>query len=99
MGVVSRSTGLFVLVYALFYYLKRSHMYGTLQTVEFFGYTLLGCYAFFLMLGTVSFLASLPPPPQPFHSYVITMSLDLSHTISISVSGFGYDVIMAIISK
>lgn len=34
-------------------------MYGTLQTVEFFGYTLLSCYVFFLMLGTVSFLASL----------------------------------------
>ena len=54
-----RSTGLFVLVYALFYYMKRSHMYGTLQTVEFFGYTLLSCYVFFLMLGSVSFLASL----------------------------------------
>ena len=54
-----RSTGLFVLVYAVFYYTKRSHMYGILQTVEFFGYTLLSCYAFFLMLGTVSFMASL----------------------------------------
>lgn len=53
------STGLFVLVYAFFYYTKRSHMYGTLQTVEFFGYTLLSCYVFFLMLGSVSFLASL----------------------------------------
>lgn len=55
----SGSTGLFVLVYAFFYYTKRSHMYGTLQTVEFFGYTLLSCYVFFLMLGSVSFLASL----------------------------------------
>lgn len=34
-------------------------MYGTLQTVEFFGYTFLGCYVFFLMLGSVSFFASL----------------------------------------
>lgn len=50
---------MFVLVYAFFYFMKRSHMYGTLQTVEFFGYTLLSCYVFFLMLGTVSFLASL----------------------------------------
>lgn len=34
-------------------------MYGTLQTLEFFGYTLLACYVFFLMLGTVSFYTSL----------------------------------------
>jgi transmembrane 9 superfamily protein 1 len=53
------SSGLFVFAYALFYYYKRSHMYGTLQTVEFFGYTMLACYIFFLMLGTVSFFASL----------------------------------------
>ena len=54
-----RSTGFFVFGYALFYYYKRSHMYGTLQTVEFFGYTFLSCYIFFLMLGSVSFFASL----------------------------------------
>lgn len=55
----SGSTGLFVLVYGIFYYYKRSSMYGTLQTVEYFGYTLLACYVFFLMLGTISFWASL----------------------------------------
>lgn len=54
-----RSTGLFVFVYALFYYHKRSNMSGFLQGVQFFGYTLLACYIFFLMLGTVSFFASL----------------------------------------
>ena len=43
----------------MFYYYKRSHMYGMLQTVEFFGYTLLACYVFFLMLGSVSFFSSL----------------------------------------
>ncbi|XP_003385405.1 PREDICTED: transmembrane 9 superfamily member 1-like [Amphimedon queenslandica] len=53
------STGLFVFAYAFFYYYKRSHMYGTLQTVEYFGYTILICYVFFLMLSTVSFFASL----------------------------------------
>ncbi|CAH1776014.1 unnamed protein product [Owenia fusiformis] len=53
------STGLFVLLYSIFYYTKRSNMSGVLQTVEFFGYTILTCYAFFLMLGTVSFFASL----------------------------------------
>ncbi|GFT99098.1 transmembrane 9 superfamily member 1 [Nephila pilipes] len=52
------STGMFVLIYATFYYLQRSNMEGLLQAVEFFGYTLLTCYVFFLTLGTVSFYAS-----------------------------------------
>lgn len=56
---VHRSTGAFVFCYALFYYAKRSNMSGLLQTLEFFGYTLLSCYVFFLMLGTVSFFVSL----------------------------------------
>ena len=56
---IFRSTGLFVFLYALFYYFKRSNMSGALQTIEFFGYTFLTCYVFFLMLGTVSFFASL----------------------------------------
>jgi transmembrane 9 superfamily protein 1 len=30
-----------------------------LQTVQFFGYTSMACYAFFLMLGTVGFYSSL----------------------------------------
>ncbi|CAG2191539.1 TM9SF1 [Mytilus edulis] len=53
------STGCFVFLYAMFYYFKRSNMSGALQTIEFFGYTFLTCYVFFLMLGTVSFFASL----------------------------------------
>lgn len=43
----------------MFYFYKRSHMYGTLQTLEYFGYTILVCYIFFLALGTVSFFSSL----------------------------------------
>lgn len=53
------STGFFVFAYATFFYLKRSNMSGVVQSVEFFGYTILTCFAFFLMLGTVSFFASL----------------------------------------
>ena len=34
-------------------------MSGLLQGTQFFGYTILACYVFFLMLGTVSFFASL----------------------------------------
>lgn len=54
-----RSTGGFVLLYCIFYYLKRSNMSGGLQTIEFVGWSILTCYVFFLSLGTVSFLASL----------------------------------------
>ena len=53
------STGIFVFIYAIFYFFVRSQMSGTLQTVEFFGYTLLICYVFFLTQGTISFLSSL----------------------------------------
>ncbi|XP_050720924.1 transmembrane 9 superfamily member 1-like [Eriocheir sinensis] len=53
------STGGFVLLYCIFYYLKRSNMSGGLQTIEFVGWSILTCYVFFLTLGTVSFLASL----------------------------------------
>ncbi|KAK3871274.1 hypothetical protein Pcinc_023573 [Petrolisthes cinctipes] len=53
------STGGFVLLYCIFYYLKRSNMSGGLQTIEFVGWSLLTCYVFFLTLGSVSFFASL----------------------------------------
>ncbi|XP_059807458.1 transmembrane 9 superfamily member 1 [Hypanus sabinus] len=53
------STGFFMFLYSIFYYYKRSNMSGALQTLEFFGYSFLICYVFFLMLGSVSFFASL----------------------------------------
>lgn len=53
------STGLFMFLYSIFYYHRRSNMSGALQTIEFFGYTFLTCYIFFLMLGSVSFFTSL----------------------------------------
>ncbi|XP_078269427.1 transmembrane 9 superfamily member 1-like, partial [Rhinoraja longicauda] len=53
------STGLFMFLYSIFYYHRRSNMSGALQTLEFFGYTFLTCYTFFLMLGSVSFFTSL----------------------------------------
>eukprot|EP00053_Salpingoeca_punica_P015859 m.147007 g.147007 ORF g.147007 m.147007 type:complete len:650 (+) comp16819_c1_seq3:798-2747(+) len=52
-------TGVFVFAYAVFYYRVRSNMSGTLQTVQYFCYTSLVCYIFFLTLGTVGFLSSL----------------------------------------
>lgn len=53
------STGIFVFLYAVFYYFMRSQMSGTLQTCQFFGYALLVCYVFFLAQGTISFFSSL----------------------------------------
>ncbi|XP_029385036.1 transmembrane 9 superfamily member 1 isoform X2 [Echeneis naucrates] len=53
------STGLFIFVYSVFYYRNRSSMSGLVQTTEFFGYSLLTALVFSLMLGSVSFWASL----------------------------------------
>ena len=53
------STGIFIFVYSLFYYRNRSSMSGLVQSAEFFGYSLLTALVFSLMLGTVSFWASL----------------------------------------
>ncbi|XP_011088888.1 transmembrane 9 superfamily member 5 isoform X2 [Sesamum indicum] len=52
------STAIFMFSYCTYFYLK-SNMSGILQTAFFFGYSACMCYAFFLMLGTVSFQASL----------------------------------------
>lgn len=37
----------------------HTHTPTHVQTVQFFGFTLLACYVFFLMLGTVGFYSSL----------------------------------------
>uniref|UniRef100_A0A2P2I5S5 Transmembrane 9 superfamily member n=1 Tax=Hirondellea gigas TaxID=1518452 RepID=A0A2P2I5S5_9CRUS len=52
------STGVFVVLYSLFYYIYKSNMSGLLQTVEFIGWALLAGYVTFLTLGTISFFAS-----------------------------------------
>mmetsp|Transcript_11502 Transcript_11502/g.28974 ORF Transcript_11502/g.28974 Transcript_11502/m.28974 type:complete len:589 (+) Transcript_11502:25-1791(+) len=53
------STGVFIYLYSFFYYFYRSHMSGLLQASFYFGFTLMFCYFFFLMLGTVGFYCSL----------------------------------------
>ncbi|KAL6566948.1 hypothetical protein OROMI_015352 [Orobanche minor] len=52
------STAIFMFCYCVYFYFK-SNMSGILQTSFFFGYTFCMCYAFFLVLGAVSFQASL----------------------------------------
>lgn len=52
------STAIFMFCYCIYFYTK-SNMSGFLQAAFFFGYNACICYAFFLMLGAVSFQASL----------------------------------------
>ena len=53
------STAVFVYGYCFYYFLARSGMSGFMQTSFFFGYNLMVCFGFFLMLGTVGWSASL----------------------------------------
>ncbi|KAJ8537190.1 hypothetical protein K7X08_035591 [Anisodus acutangulus] len=53
------STGLYLFGYSFYYYFERSDMNGVMQTSFFFGYMACISYGVFLMLGTVSFHASL----------------------------------------
>ncbi|BDA41200.1 Transmembrane 9 superfamily member 3 [Coccomyxa sp. Obi] len=53
------STGLFIYGYCFYYYLARSDMGGWMQTSFFFGYMACVCLAFFIMLGTIGWRASL----------------------------------------
>ena len=53
------STGFFVFAYCFYYYFARSDMSGLMQTSFFFGYMLVACWGFFLMLGAVGWRASL----------------------------------------
>lgn len=55
----NRSTGLFVYAYSFFYYFYRSKMTGLLQGAFYFGYMLVLCYFFFIMLGFVGFYSAL----------------------------------------
>jgi len=50
------STGVFMYVYAIWYYVFRSEMSGILQAAFFFGYMLVISYAFSLLLGGVAFI-------------------------------------------
>lgn len=53
------STSLFIFGYSIFFYYFESQMTGFMQFAFYFGYTLMACYAFFLMLSTVGFVSSL----------------------------------------
>ena len=53
------STGFFVFAYCFYYYFARADMSGLRQTSFFFGYMLVACWGFFLMLGAVGWRASL----------------------------------------
>lgn len=51
------STAIFMFIYSMYFY-SRSDMSGVMQLLFFLGYNVCICYAFFLMLGTISFYTS-----------------------------------------
>eukprot|EP00026_Physarum_polycephalum_P002246 Phypoly_transcript_02251.p1 GENE.Phypoly_transcript_02251~~Phypoly_transcript_02251.p1 ORF type:complete len:597 (+),score=119.32 Phypoly_transcript_02251:850-2640(+) len=53
------STGIFIYIYSIFYYMYYSHMTGLLQGSFYFTYMLIVCYFFFILLGTVGFFSAL----------------------------------------
>ncbi|XP_027083641.1 transmembrane 9 superfamily member 5 isoform X1 [Coffea arabica] len=61
------SVGIFMFLYS-FYFYSKSSMSGFMQTVFYFGYSASMCYAFFLMLGTVSFYTSLTFVRRIYHA-------------------------------
>ncbi|TYZ65450.1 hypothetical protein PybrP1_011729 [[Pythium] brassicae (nom. inval.)] len=52
-------TGLFVLLYSVWYYKRATAMTGFFQAAFYFGYTGMMAYCFFVLLGFVGFQASL----------------------------------------
>ncbi|KAL9228581.1 hypothetical protein vseg_004143 [Gypsophila vaccaria] len=61
------STAIFMLAYCLYFY-NRSSMSGLMQLTYFLGFNLSICYAFFLMLGAISFCASSVFMSHIFHA-------------------------------
>lgn len=53
------STALFVYAYSFHFFHARSGMGGFMQTCFYFGYNFVTCLAFFFMLGTVGWRATL----------------------------------------
>ncbi|KAF9110160.1 hypothetical protein BGX27_006702 [Mortierella sp. AM989] len=52
------STAAYVYIYAMYYYMQKTKMYGLFQTSFYFGNTALACMAIFLMLGSVGHYAA-----------------------------------------
>ncbi|GKU93832.1 hypothetical protein SLEP1_g7395 [Rubroshorea leprosula] len=61
------STAFFMFAYSIYFYV-RSNMSGLLQLSFFVGYNACLCYALFLMLGTISFYASLTFVRHIYHA-------------------------------
>lgn len=55
----SGATSLFIFGYGTFFYVYESQMDGFMQMSFFFGYTLITCYGFFLILAFIGFISSM----------------------------------------
>ncbi|KAG0366920.1 hypothetical protein BGZ54_004697 [Gamsiella multidivaricata] len=52
------STAAYVYIYAVYYFMQKTKMYGLFQTSFYFGNTALACMAIFLILGSVGHYAA-----------------------------------------
>jgi hypothetical protein len=56
---VQRRAGLFVMAYCVYFHMARSGFSSFMQLTRYYGYMGVLCYALFLMLASVGFLASM----------------------------------------
>jgi len=54
----SASTGVYIYLYSIYYFFKRTHMTGMLQTAFYFGYMLIACIGIALLCGAAGFLGT-----------------------------------------
>eukprot|EP01120_Amphizonella_sp_Union-15-10_P016630 TRINITY_DN887_c0_g1_i1.p1 TRINITY_DN887_c0_g1~~TRINITY_DN887_c0_g1_i1.p1 ORF type:complete len:583 (-),score=68.76 TRINITY_DN887_c0_g1_i1:96-1844(-) len=54
----SASTSLYVFVYAVYYFLVKTRMFGFLQTCFYFGYTLMFCVGLGIMCGSIGYFGT-----------------------------------------
>eukprot|EP00002_Diphylleia_rotans_P037417 TRINITY_DN8356_c0_g1_i1.p1 TRINITY_DN8356_c0_g1~~TRINITY_DN8356_c0_g1_i1.p1 ORF type:complete len:592 (-),score=81.51 TRINITY_DN8356_c0_g1_i1:447-2222(-) len=50
------STAIYLFLYSIYYFHTKTNMTGTLQTVFYYGYTLILCFAVWIVCGTVAYI-------------------------------------------
>lgn len=53
------STGMYIYMYAFYFFYFKSSMGGLMQVAFYFGYCFIACYAVFLMLGAVGWISAM----------------------------------------
>jgi len=63
----SASTALYVYIYGIYYFFKRTKMTGFFQTSFYFGYMAMFCFGLALLTGAVGFLGTQVFVKKIFH--------------------------------